>query len=155
MRLLSVLAAFFIFLGCSNYGEPINFGAPKFPAQLCADYDPASSFLLTQSSARGIQLNELYYGLLDGVQIGLIVEAIDKEKVRDFMDTTAEWYKKHYPISYTTLVNYLVDTEKAQAVSAILSRRIGEYHSNLIISKYDDCLLKAGWSNAMDELYLR
>jgi hypothetical protein len=49
----------------------------------------------------------------------------------------------------------MTDLEKARALGGILNRRIGVYQSTLIISKYDDCLLRAGWNKAMDELYLR
>ena len=143
----------FALFGCN--GVPINFGAPSFPAQLCAEYDPATSFLLAQSTERGIPLNELYYGLLDGTQLGMVFEALDREKVKSFMVDLGEWYEKNYPVSYTTLISRMTDQEKAQALTGILSRRIGAYNSVLIISKYDDCLLRAGWNDAMTQLYLK
>jgi hypothetical protein len=141
--------------GCQLISGPINLGAPTFPAQLCAEYDASTSNLLKISTERGIPLNELYYGFLDVAQIGLVVEALDKEKVKTFMVNLGAWYDKNYPMNSTTLIQYMVDQEKAQALSGILSRRIGYFKSDLIIGSYDDCMYRAGWNNAMDELFLR
>ena len=156
-KTLLLLLSIALVSGCSlNSGTPINFGAPKFPTTLCAEYDPATSFILKTTSERGIALNEVYYGFLDIAQIGLITEALDREKVKTFMVDVADWYNKNYPVSYTTLLNYMTDeAAKVQGVTAILSRRIGIYQSNLIIGQYDDCLLKAGWNDVMDQLFLR
>ena len=147
-KILFVLLTIVMVFGCV--------GTPQIPADLCNEYDPETSLLLKVSVEKGIPLNEVYYGLLDIVQIGLIVEAIDRENARDFMNDLAEWYNDNYPISYTTLLNYMTDEAvKVQGVSAIISRRVGYYQSNLMISQYDNCLIKAGWSDAMNQLYLR
>ena len=156
-RLILLGACVALIFGCAaNSGVPINFGVPKFPTTLCAEYDPATSFILQTTSERGIALNEVYYGFLDIAQIGLITEDLDREKVKTFMVDLADWYNKNYPMSYTTLLNYMTDeAAKVQGVTAILSRRIGIYQSPLMISLYDDCLLKAGWNDVMDQLFLR
>ena len=156
-KLFFILLAFVMVSGCAlNSGTPINFGAPKFPTTLCAEYDPATSFILKTTSERGVPLNEVYYGFLDIAQIGLITEALDRDKVKKFMIDVADWYDENYPVSYSTLLNYMTDeAAKVKGVTAILSRRIGIYQSVLIISKYDDCLLRAGWNDAMDQLFLR
>jgi len=153
-RIMFVLLAIVLFAGCS--GVPLNFGAPKFPTTLCAEYDPATSFILKTTSERGVPLEEVYYGFLDITQIGLITEALDREKMKTFMNDLGDWYDKNYPVSYTTLLNYMTDSAaKVQGITAIISRRIGMYQSVLVISQYDDCLLRAGWSDAMDSLFLR
>ena len=147
-KILFVLLASVLLFGCV--------GTPQIPADLCSEYNPETSLLLKVSVEKGIPLNEVYYGLLDIVQIGLIVEAIDRENARNFMNDLAEWYNDNYPVSYTTLLNYMTDEAvKVQGVSAIISRRVGYYQSNLAISQYDNCLIKAGWNDAMNQLYLR
>ena len=154
MKRIALLLAIALLAGCS--GVPTNFGAPKFPTTLCAEYDPATSFILKTTSERGIPLEEVYYGFLDITQIGLITEALDREKMKTFMNDLGDWYNKNYPVSYSTLLNYMTDeAAKVQGITAILSRRIGMYQSVLVISQYDDCLLRAGWSDAMDQLFLR
>lgn len=130
-------------------------GTPKIPPELCSEYDAGTSLLLKVSSARNIPLNEIYYGLLDSTQIGMIFEVLERQKVADFMNDLADWYIEHYPVSYTTLIEYMTDQAKARGLVAIMNRRIGMYQSDLIISQYDDCLLRAGWGKAMDELFLR
>ena len=49
----------------------------------------------------------------------------------------------------------MTNQESARQLTGILSRRLGTFKSSLYISKYDDCLLRAGWKTAMDELWLR
>lgn len=151
-RFLLVLLAIVFLIGCNG----MNFGAPKIPSDLCSEYDASTSYLLKISSEREVPLNEVYYGLLDMTQIGLIVEALEREKVAEFMNNLAEWYNDHYPISYLTLIDFMTDeAAKVQGVTAIINRRAGIYKSSMVIGNYDNCLLRAGWSNAMDELYLR
>ena len=131
-----------------------EFGAPKIPEDLCSEFDVTESYLLKVSEEREIPLNEVYYGLLDSTQIALIIEVVEREKVKEFMNDLAEWYDENYPISYLTLINHMTDeAEKVQGITAILSRRMGNYKSDMFIGKYDDCLLKAGWGKAMDELH--
>ena len=86
-KLLFVLLAITVLAGCKvTDGVPINFGAPTFPAQLCAEYDPSTSFLLTKASQMNIPLNELYYGLLDVTQIGMALHGLEREDVKAFME---------------------------------------------------------------------
>ena len=150
---ITLLIAVVLMIGCSN-GINIDLGSPEIPAGLCQEYDIEKSLLMKVANERGIPLNELYYGFLDATSIAVIFEAIDKERLKKFMVDLGTWYTDHYPVSYTTLISYMADQEKAQALGGILNRRIGVYNSYLMISKYDDCLLRAGWKNAMQELYL-
>jgi len=156
--LLTLLAITFVFvlMGCKvTDGTPINFGAPKFPTTLCAEYDPGTSFLLKVSGERGIPLNELYYGLLDATQIATGFKLIKRENLKKFMVELGEWYAENYPMSFTTLISHMEDQEAALAVTGVLSRRIGAFKSVQPIPLYDNCMVVAGWNDAMDALFLR
>jgi len=143
---LFLLVTVFFLVGC--------IAAPKIPNTLCNEFDKSKSLLLKISEERNIPLNEFYYGLLDVGQI-YTIRPERKQKVAEGMNNLSTWYNKNHPVSYTTLINYMTDSEEAAALAAILARRIKDFKSTRIISKYDDCLLRAGWGNAMDELFLR
>jgi hypothetical protein len=78
-------------INCTGNTGGINLNAPEIPPNLCSEHDPAASFLLKVSAERGIALNEVYYGLLDGTQIAMIIEVADREKVKAFMEDVAKW----------------------------------------------------------------
>ena len=140
--------------GCVS-GVPINFGAPKLPATLCVEYDPGTSYILKVTGERGIPLNEVYYGLLDATQVAAGFKLIKREDLSKFMVELGEWYDENYPMSINTLIKRMKNQEEAMALSGILTRRIGIFNSVQPIGLYDDCLLRAGWNDAMDELFLR
>ena len=155
--LIALLAIVALFLtGCKvTDGTPINFGAPKLPATLCIEYDPATSYILKVTGERGIPLNEVYYGLLDATQLATGFKLIKRENIKKFMEDLGKWYDENYPMSLTTLISHMKSQEQAMAVTGILSRRIGMFESLQPIGLYDDCLLRAGWNDAMDSLFLR
>ena len=128
--------------------------APPLPPDLCADQDASKSVLIKVAELRGIPLNEVYYGLIDVTAIGIATHSVEKQKIADFMNKLAKWYNENYPMSYTTLISYMTTQEEAEQLTGILSRRIAYFKSYLFISKYDDCLLRAGWSDAMNQLFL-
>ena len=149
-------ALVFALSGCKvTDGVPINFGAPKLPATLCIEYDPATSYILKVTGERGIPLNEVYYGLLDATQLATGFKLIKRENIKKFMEDLGKWYDENYPMSLTTLISHMKSQEQAMAVTGILSRRIGMFESLQPIGLYDDCLLRAGWNDAMDSLFLR
>jgi hypothetical protein len=149
---LIILAVFFLF-GCS--GVPINFGAPKLPATLCIEYDPGTSYILKVTEEREVPLNEVYYGLLDATQVAAGFKLIKREDLAKFMVKLGEWYDENYPMSLNALIKHMKNQEQAMALTGILTRRIGIFDSVQPIGLYDDCLLRAGWNDAMDELFLR
>jgi len=152
--LLAIVALFLT--GCKvTDGTPINFGAPKLPATLCIEYDPATSYILKVTGERGVPLNEVYYGLLDPTQIATGLKLIKRENLKVFMEKLGKWYDENYPMSLNTLIDYMKDQEAAMALSGVLTRRIGIFDSFQPIGLYDDCLLRAGWNDAMDALFLR
>jgi len=152
--LLAIVALFLT--GCKvTDGTPINFGAPKLPATLCIEYDPATSYILKVTGERGVPLNEVYYGLLDPTQIATGLKLIKRENLKVFMEKLGKWYDENYPMSLNTLIGYMKDQEAAMALSGVLTRRIGIFDSFQPIGLYDDCLLRAGWNDAMDALFLR
>ena len=155
--LIALLAIVALFLtGCKvTDGTPINFGAPKLPATLCTEYDPATSYILKVTGERGVPLNEVYYGLLDATQLATGFKLIKREKVKEFMEELGKWYNENYPMSLNSLIKHMKDQEQAMALSGILTRRIGIFDSFQPIGLYDDCLLRAGWNDAMDSLFLR
>jgi len=154
LAMVLVFGSTIVFVNCSK--NAIDLGAPELPADLCMEHDATKSVLLKVAEERGIPLNEVYYGLIDGVAIGMLLpDGLDRVKVQEFMNDLSTWYNDNYPVSYTTLIEYMTSMENARQLTGILSRRIGAFRSHLYISKYDDCLLRAGWSSAMDELYLR
>jgi len=154
IALLSIIALFLT--GCKlTDGTPINFGAPKLPATLCAEYDPGTSYILKVSGERGIPLNELYYGLLDSTQLATGFKLIKRENLKKFMVELGEWYSENYPMSFTTLIQHMKDQEEAMAITGVLNRRIGVFESIQPIPLYDNCMLVAGWNDAMDSLFLR
>ena len=148
-----MLIGVFLLSGC--LGTPINWGAPKLPSQLCIEYDPATSYILKVTGDRGIPLNEVYYGLLDSAQIATGFKLIKREDLSKFMVDLGKWYDENYPMSLNTLIKHMKDQEQAMALSGILTRRIGIFDSVQPIGLYDDCLLRAGWNDAMDQLFLR
>lgn len=129
--------------------------APPIPADLCADKDQSKSVLLKVAAIKEIPLNEVYYGLIDIAAIGMATKQVDRQKLQDYMNKISKWYVKNYPVSYNTLIQYMVEEESAMQLAGILSRRIGDFKSYLFISQYDDCMLRAGWSDAMDQLFLK
>jgi len=154
--ILLAIALVFALSGCKvTDGVPINFGAPKLPATLCIEYDPATSYILKVTGERGIPLNEVYYGLLDATQLATGFKLIKRENIKKFMEDLGKWYDENYPMSLTTLISHMKSQEQAMAVTGILSRRIGMFESLQPIGLYDDCLLRAGWNDAMDSLFLR
>jgi len=155
-KLFFILLAIVFLTGCKvTDGTPINFGAPKLPATLCIEYDPATSYILKVTGERGIPLNEVYYGLLDPTQIATGLKLIKRENLKVFMEKLGKWYNENYPMSLNTLIGYMKDQEAAMALSGVLTRRIGVFNSVQPIGLYDDCLLRAGWNDAMDALFLR
>ena len=155
-KLFFILLAIVFLTGCKvTDGTPINFGAPKLPATLCIEYDPATSYILKVTGERGIPLNEVYYGLLDATQLATGFKLIKRENIKKFMKDLGKWYDENYPMSLTTLISHMKSQEQAMAVTGILSRRIGMFESLQPIGLYDDCLLRAGWNDAMDSLFLR
>ena len=154
--ILLAIALVFVLSGCKvTDGVPINFGAPKLPATLCIEYDPATSYILKVTGERGIPLNEVYYGLLDATQLATGFKLIKREDLRLFMVELGEWYDENYPMSLNSLIQHMKDQEQAMALSGILTRRIGIFDSFQPIGLYDNCLLRAGWNDAMDSLFLR
>ena len=147
-RFITVLIlALFVLAGCVT--------APPIPKDLCSQFDASKSLLLKTSEQYNVPLNEVYYGLLDATTFAMVGGAVDRARVKAFMADVGKWYDEYYPVSYTTLINYMTDKEQAALLSGIVMRRIGVYRSFLIISAYDDCLLRAGWSDAMDQLMLK
>lgn len=128
--------------------------APQIPEDLCSQYDKEDSVILRIAAIKGVPLNEIYYGLIDMGAMAIISKQIGKEKIEQWMNDVADWYIEHNPVSYITLIEYMTSTAEAQQLAGILSRRIGDFKSYLFISKYDDCLLRAGWDDAMDQLFL-
>ena len=154
--MIRLLLIALIVSGCAlNSGTPINFGAPKLPATLCIEYDPGTSHILKVVNERGVPLNEVYYGLLDSTQIATGFEVIKREDVKKFMVEIGEWYNENYPMSMDSLIGHMQNQEKVMALTGILTRRIRIFESFQPIGLYDDCLLRAGWNDAMDELFLR
>lgn len=129
--------------------------APQIPTDLCAEYDQSKSLLLKVAALKQIPLNVIYYGLIDVTAIGLATDQLDRDVLIRWMNEISVWYIDHYPISYTLLIEYMTETATAQQLGGILARRIGDFKSYMFISKYDDCMLRAGWNDAMDQLYLR
>jgi len=154
ITLLSIVALFLT--GCKlTDGTPINFGAPKLPTTLCIEYDPGTSYILKVTGERGLPLNEVYYGLLDATQLATGFKLIKRENVKRFMEDVGKWYDENYPMNFTTLISYMKKQEEAMAVTGVLSRRIRMFDSINPIGLYDNCLLRAGWNDAMDSLFLR
>ena len=144
---LLLFIALFALAGCA-------ITAPQIPKDLCSQFDSSKSFLLKTADTVNMPLNEVYYGLLDATTLAMVGGAVDRVRVKAFMVEVGKWYDEHYPVSYTTLINYMTNKEQAALLSGIVMRRIGSFKSFLIISKYDDCLLRAGWADAMDQLML-
>ena len=156
IKLTLMILVALVMSGCKvTDGTPINFGAPKLPATLCVEYDPGTSYILKVTGERGIPLNEVYYGLLDATQVAAGFKLIKREDLSKFMVELGEWYDENYPMSINTLIKRMKNQEEAMALSGILTRRIGIFNSVQPIGLYDDCLLRAGWNDAMDELFLR
>ena len=152
-RLIAVmLMSAMLMLGCG--GEGIVFSTPELPADLCTEFNAEESFILKQSVELNMPLKDIYYGLLDATTIAMIMEAVDKEQVRDFMLDLEEFYNKNYPFSYLTLIDYMIEGEKATQIAQLLSRRIQGFRSPQLISEFDNCLLKSGWKGVWNELYL-
>ncbi len=149
MKRLTILLIIVLFAvaGCSMT-------APQIPKDLCSQHDASKSFLLKTADSINMPLNEVYYGLLDATTLAMVGGAIDRLRVKKFMLEVGKWYDEHYPVSYTTLINYMTDKEQAALLSGIVMRRVGAFKSFLIISAYDDCLLRAGWRDAMNQLML-
>lgn len=147
MKTLIALLVIFLLMACV--------GSPTIPPDLCAEYDQSKSVLLKVSGIKQIPLNEIYYGLIDITAVGMATGALDRDKVLRYMNGVADWYVSHYPLSYTTLIEYMTNEATAQQLGGILARRIGDFRSYLYISRYDDCMFRAGWNEAMDQLYLR
>lgn len=142
-----MVIVFAIFFGCV--------AAPELPENLCEDYDKSKSLIWKVSIEHNVPLNEIYYGLLDVGAMAIISKDVGRDKVRKFMLDLRDFYVSSDHLSYTRLIEYMTEEEETRQIVGIVSRRISLFESYQWISKYDDCLLVAGWNDAMNRLYLR
>jgi hypothetical protein len=136
-------------------------GAPPIPPTLCEEHAAAKeeSVLLKIQKQYNVPLNEVYYGLIDTTRIMMIADVADKEWIGEYLDKVAEFYNANYPtLNFDTLVAYMISKEewgeKVSLALSILSTRIGYFRVGIPINVYDDCMLRAGWSNAKKLLFI-
>lgn len=156
----------FILLNCGKFSsdEPLDLGAPQLPTNLCVGHDAGESWILAVTEKQGIPLNEIYYGFIDSAAIASIIEKDVRKIIAEYIFDIGDWYAKQGPISYTFLIVRMIDVkeqyfikygEKAALIEGILIRRIGKFRSDILISPYDDCLLRAGHAGVIRDLYLK
>ena len=138
------------FIGCELTYQP-----PQIPEDLCSEYDKSKSHLLRVAAENDVSMADVYYGLLDAAQIAMITDIIKKKKLERMMNELGDWYVEHYPVSWSVLVDKMIEAEKAEQLAGIVSRRVGDFRAYWIIDKYSDCMLRAGWKGAMNELGLQ
>ena len=149
-KLIYVLGSGMIIFSCVGH---LDYVAPPIPPNLCQEHNKEDSTLLKIQNDYNIPLNEVYYGLIDTARIMMITDVAEKEWILKYLDEVAEFYSANYPtLTFDKLINYMISEErwkeKVSLALSILSTRIRYFKVEIFISEYDDCLLKAGWTNA-------
>ncbi len=159
-KLIIVLACVLSVFACTTGGQ-FTTGAPPIPPTLCEEHAAvkADSVLLKIQNQYNVPLNEVYYGLIDTTRIMLITDVADKEWIAEYLDKIAVFYNANYPnLTFDRLVAYMVSKdewgEKVSLALSILSTRIGYFKVGIVINAYDDCMLRAGWSQAKKLLFI-
>jgi hypothetical protein len=159
-KLIICLVVSLALAGCMKDGS-FTTGAPPIPPTLCEEHAAvkADSVLLKIQAEYNVPLNEVYYGLIDTTRIMMITDVAEKEWIAEYLDKIAVFYNANYPnLTLERLVAYMVDKdewgEKLSLALSILSTRIGYFRVGYTINAYDDCMLRAGWTQAKKLLFI-
>ena len=108
-------------VGCGKF----SYMAPEIPETVCSDYDKSTSHILKVADKYNIELNELYYGLLDSATIALVTDVVDRVAVKNFIENLEEFILFNAHLTYTDVVLKMVsDSDKALLLKSLLHRRI-------------------------------
>ena len=145
----------FLLIACAGV---VEYNVPEIDPNLCMEYPVEKSLIRRVAAEYKIELNQIYYAMIDSASIGLIADALEKEDIRDYITDVRLFIQSRPQISYTYLISFMTNQEqwgdKWPLIEGILYRRITIFNSSMIISQHDRCLLLAGLDGAQRDLFL-
>lgn len=150
MKSTIIISILFV-IGCA--GMPSIESTPVCPPPTDSETGfEVYSWICEKSSEIGIQPESIAQYLFDSSVIA-ILSGVERAKLCDFTESLGNWYARNYPISYSGLLKEIIarvavmDETEALLIMTALNRHLRAYENPIIITQYDDKLLRGWWKS--------